>query len=319
MTIATTGVAESGVGEHAITEPFPGALRSAIAATGLSLDRLALRLATRGTPLSSATLSYWQSGRRRPESPRSLRALRALEAVLGVAPDELRSLLGPPRPRGMAAGKVPMAPMAALWEPGSAAADVLSAMSPPDDAALARISHHDRCVVDEDGTLRTLRTRQVLRANSDGVDRWVLLHDWGGGVRERPELDGLRNCHLGRITRHPERGVFAAEMLFEHPLTAGETVLIEYELHCAANVDAPPQRTGSHARRGRVPVRECLLEIDFPPGAIPSSCVHFRRPTGERGSARTMRLLPSPDGRVHAVGLDLPPCEFGIGWRYDRP
>lgn len=315
MTSATAGVAVRGGAPRDIAEPFPRALRSAIAATGLSLDGLARRLARRGTPLSSATLSYWQSGRRRPERPDSLRALRALEAVLGVAPGDLCSLLGPPRPRGRAAH---LAPPTALWEPGSAAAEVLSTMGSCDDAALARISHHDRCGIDEHGRLRSLHTRQLLRANESGVDRWVLVHEWGRTGRYRPELRGLRNCRPGRTVMHPGHGVLAAEILFDHPLATGETVLIEYELRAPEPAAAPPPRLGSHARRGRVPVRECLLEIDFPPQAIPTSCVHFRRPTGDRGTTRTEHLQPSPDGRVHALGLDLPPCEFGIGWRYDE-
>jgi len=81
-------------------EPFPRALRAAITASGLPLDRIRHRLELRGVSISVPTLSHWQSGRRRPERPESLRALAELEQLLSLPPLALRSLLGPPRPRG---------------------------------------------------------------------------------------------------------------------------------------------------------------------------------------------------------------------------
>ncbi|MDT8911229.1 transcriptional regulator [Amycolatopsis sp. PS_44_ISF1] len=80
--------------------PFAEALRAAIRARGLGLERIRYRLRGRGVSLSLATLSHWQSGRCRPERPESLLALGYLEDILGVPPGALRRLLGPPRSRG---------------------------------------------------------------------------------------------------------------------------------------------------------------------------------------------------------------------------
>ena len=82
------------------TGPFEEALRAAIAARGLSLERLRSRLAERGLHVGVATLSCWQNGHRRPERPESLRAVSALEEILGLPPEALVVLLGPRRPRG---------------------------------------------------------------------------------------------------------------------------------------------------------------------------------------------------------------------------
>ncbi|RJQ87087.1 transcriptional regulator [Amycolatopsis panacis] len=82
------------------TGPFAEALRTAIRVRGLGLERIRYRLRSRGTPISLATLSHWQSARCRPERPESLRALRSLEDILGVPDGALTRLLGPPRPRG---------------------------------------------------------------------------------------------------------------------------------------------------------------------------------------------------------------------------
>ncbi|MER6759018.1 MULTISPECIES: transcriptional regulator [Amycolatopsis] len=88
------------LGQLLETGPFAEALRAAIRARGLGLERIRYRLRGRGTTVSLATLSHWQSGRCRPERPESLRALRNLEQILGVPDGSLRRLLGPPRPRG---------------------------------------------------------------------------------------------------------------------------------------------------------------------------------------------------------------------------
>ncbi|OQO89593.1 hypothetical protein [Saccharomonospora piscinae] len=81
---------------------FADTLRSAIFTSGLSLDRIQVRLQERGVPVSVTALSYWQSGKRQPERQRSLHAVLALEQILDVPTGSLLSLLPPPRPRGIA-------------------------------------------------------------------------------------------------------------------------------------------------------------------------------------------------------------------------
>jgi transcriptional regulator with XRE-family HTH domain len=81
------------------TGPFAAALRAAIRARGLGLDRIRYRLRSRGVSISLATLSHWQSGRCRPERSESLVALAHIEEVLRVPPGSLTHLLGPPRSR----------------------------------------------------------------------------------------------------------------------------------------------------------------------------------------------------------------------------
>ena len=79
------------------SDGFADALRAAIVERGLSLDRLRYHLRARGHELSIATLSYWQSGRSRPERASSLTALGALEDILLVPEGSLLRLLPPTR------------------------------------------------------------------------------------------------------------------------------------------------------------------------------------------------------------------------------
>ena len=74
---------------------FAEALRHAIDQRGLGLERIRDRLNQRGVSISVATLSYWQSGRSRPERKASLAALPHLEAVLGEPPGSLLATLAP--------------------------------------------------------------------------------------------------------------------------------------------------------------------------------------------------------------------------------
>src|SRR5699024_12853008 len=55
---------------------------------------------TRRRPVSVATLSNWQSGRRLPGGEQSLGVAAALEELLGRSPASLADLVGGPRLRG---------------------------------------------------------------------------------------------------------------------------------------------------------------------------------------------------------------------------
>lgn len=177
-------------------------MRAAITASGLPLDRIRYRLKLRDVSVSVPTLSNWQSGRRRPERPESLRALAELENVLDLPPAALRSLLGPPRPRGRAAGPR-----------GS-------------DSRLIRLSHHDTVRVT--ATSQVTEVRQVLKARAHGPDRWIVVWDSSPAT-----IVPLRHCRLGRYAS--DSGVTVAELLFDKPLATGETTIIEYRVECVGN------------------------------------------------------------------------------------
>jgi transcriptional regulator with XRE-family HTH domain len=291
--------------------PFPDALRAAIKGSGLSLDRIQHRLQLRGVTISVATLSYWQSGRRRPERPESLDALRHLEAVLRVPPNALTALLGPPRPRGRRRHNGRLLPLDVLW--GSAnLGNLLARVNTSCDGILARISQHDRCEVNAQRQLHTVRVSQVLRAEQDGADRWVLVYDWEVTTKDAPQIIGLRNCRLGRIAVDHEAHILVAELLFDRPLATGETLIMEYQ------VVNPPSDHGntadSYFRRLRLPVRDYVVEIQFDPANVPLRCQQFSSPAGDVRMARRRNLTLSPTGEVHAVALGVGPGLFGIEW-----
>ncbi|HWE88930.1 MAG TPA: hypothetical protein VG317_05645 [Pseudonocardiaceae bacterium] len=293
--------------------PFAEALRAAIKGSGLSLDRIQHRLQLRGVTISVATLSYWQSGRRRPERPESLDALRHLEAVLRVPAHALTALLGPPRPRGRRRRAGTLLPIDALWGDEANVARLLDRIDTSCDTQLSRISQHDRCVVSVDRQLRSIQVSQVLRAEQDGVDRWIMVYDWDNITARAAELQALRNCHLGRVAVDLDDHIMVAELLFDRPLARGETLIMEHK------VVNPPEMRNSEAfyfRRFRLPVRDYLLEVQFDHQALPSRCHQFSSPDHDQRVGKRRNLTISPSGEVHAVGLSVGPGLFGIEWEW---
>jgi hypothetical protein len=293
-------------------DAFSIALRAAIRASGLSLDRIQYRLRSRGVSISVTALSYWQSGRRRPERPESLTALTHLEFVLGVAPGALTALLGPPRPRGRPQRTPPHPPIEALWSDRERVSSLLSRMNITSDTALSRISQHDRVEIAQDYGQRNVRVRQVLKAEQDGADRWVLVYDVGRPGNPFPEITPLQSCRIGRVARDEDAGLIVAELPFGRPLAKNETVIMEYELA----FPGPPYARGddSFSRKFRLPVRDYVVEIHFDPRALPTYCKQFAHGTGVGELHPSRNLVVEASGHTHAVALGFGPGTFGIRW-----
>ncbi|MGW6931494.1 hypothetical protein ACWGE0_15675 [Lentzea sp. NPDC054927] len=272
-----------------VTGPFADALRVAIQVRGLSLERLQHRLKVRGAPISVTALSYWQSGRRRPERPESLMALAHLEDVLGLPETALSRLLGPPRPRGRSRRRE------------------LSARAPWDGSGLVLTAQHDRVDVASCGGVRGVRSRQVMQATSAGVDRWILCQETGSA---QPALTAVRSCRVGRIARERTNGVLVAELLFDEPISPGGSIAIEYEL-----IYPHPTVEHTHFRRFGERVHDYVLEIKFPAESPPASCEQFA--SGPAGTEMFGGARPAPVdswGYAHAAALDFGPGLYGMRW-----
>ena len=289
------------------TGPFADALRTAIRDSGLSLDRVRERLWQRGVTVSPATLSYWQSGRSRPERSVSLQALSVLEEVLGLEAGALSALLEP-RPRGRRTEPERIA-VDALWPEQSASVQrALRRVDARWDTSLVRLSQHDRIEIDAQGGEPRVLVRQVLRATEDGPDRWVLLHHLDEHGRPLPQVRPIRGCRLGEVYTEPAGGLLAAELLFPRPLARGEAVLTEHMLLNAA----PCPQDGNYERRLRLPVREYVLELQFTPPALPTRCSWFWAPDGGTPIERPLDL--DEDHRALLVALDTGPGRHGAHW-----
>ncbi|MFJ5828303.1 hypothetical protein [Streptomyces sp. NPDC093089] len=294
-------------------DSFARALRAAIETSELGLSQLQLRLEEHGVRISLATLSYWQTGRSRPERPGSFLAVDQIEQILDLQPDSLRGLLGPRRPRGRCTDRERSAlPVGALWPERDAVEAAVRDLDLRWDDALERISLHDRLIIGPDRREESFRTRQVLRARRSGPDRCVHIYRLDEPHLPPPEIRPLRGCRPGRVAAHPGTGLLTAELLFDQPLALGETVIVEFELR---HRERRPLAT-HWERKIRVPVRQYDLEIEFAPPALPAAFEHYVAP-GTNGSERSCPPVALDAAhRVHAVALDLDPCRYGMRWSW---
>ncbi|GAA4437294.1 hypothetical protein GCM10023148_44040 [Actinokineospora soli] len=285
---------------------FPAALRAAIERRGISLDRLRERLRVMGTPVSTATLSYWQSGRTQPERSVSLAALGNIEHIVGVPPGALATLLDPPKPRGRARTRQTV--LGTEFFPDVAPLErLLAGFDLSQDAHLTRLSGHDRIRVDAGRGVDRRISRQVLRAEADDIDRLVVI-DQMDLPCSRPRLRAVRNCALGRVEVDLAAGLVAAELLFSRPLARNETILIEHSLEFPS-----PAPSSHYERRCRTPVREYLVEVRFDPRRLPERVVHYWELDGVE------KTKPAPldeDDTAHAVVLDFGPGRSGLRWSW---
>lgn len=290
------------------TGPFAEALRVAIRESGLSLSRIRDRLGERGVLLSPATLSYWQSGRSQPARRDSLAALRALEQVLGLGTGALSLLLAPPRPRSRRA-RGESGAIGTMWPPDSVDR-ALRRVDTRWEASLRRLSLHERLEMDAAGRTSRIWVRQVLRATTDGPDRWTLFHHRVGPGHPLPLVQPLRGCRVGAVHTDPGAELLAAELLLPRPLARGEAVVTEYALV----EQSPGPMTGHHRRRLRSPVREYVLEVEFAAHTVPSRSTHLWTPDGDGAEAVERRLDVDDDHRIVLVAPDTGPGLHTVRW-----
>ncbi|MGA5819061.1 hypothetical protein ACPC54_14525 [Kitasatospora sp. NPDC094028] len=295
------------------TGPFHLALRTAIAARGLTLHRVRRHLALRGVNVGLTSLSYWQQGRRRPERPESLRAVAALEDVLDLPEHSLTRLLGPRRAAADPVGP-PVRPYRDLIAPATAVDDLLATISGPRDTGLHTVTHIERIRIGPDRRLTRRDSQHALRAHRDGIDRYLALYQ--GDPGSDIGLVGVRaeeNCRPGRIRRDRAHHLLAAELLLDRRLRAGDTHLLGYGFD-----DAPaPEPSGEYVRGFNSGAGQYVLQVTFHPAALPVRCQRFALHSPGEAPYETEELTLDGHHCVHLVATALRPCLLGIRWDWE--
>jgi transcriptional regulator with XRE-family HTH domain len=278
--------------------PFDVALRRAVAARGLTLDRLAERLAASGTPVSVSTLSNWQRGRTIPATPASRRAVVQLERVLGLTTGVLTGALDPYR-----AGDRRLPTRAGLSQP---AAMRLRAGFGLADPGLVTVRLDDDVLL-EPGRME-VETRITVRAERSGVDRFVAMEHPDAGSEPRIEVGP--SCRLGDVRRDEAAGLYAVELLFDAPLTRGELYPVVYK----ATTSRESTGDGYHGTWLKPGLSYYGVNVEFDPELRPSQVYRVWRTSANVPHKRVsdLRLIY---GRLVHLWLTDPPAGFhGIRW-----
>ncbi len=284
--------------------PFSRALSLAIDRSGLGLARLRDRLAGAGVPVSTTTLSYWRTGRTRPERPDSLRAVAVLEDVLGVPARALTELLARP---GHPGAPDPVR-WERLWGPRNGVLPALRSFDAAEETSLVAVSLHEELHVGADRSLTRLRVREVVRAVEEPVQAKVVVLR-GCVPGHPPRLVSTRYCRPVRTEVLPEPGFVLSELVPSRSLAVGETAILEYEF---AYTDGVPDT--SYDRRFRHPVAEHLLEVHF--AGLPATC-HGYRLDSPGGPERGVTEVPlSPASPAHLFTSGGGPGIRGMRWSW---
>ncbi|WP_066945590.1 hypothetical protein [Microtetraspora fusca] len=280
---------------------FHVALRTAVEARGLTLERLRHRLEERGLRVGVSSLSYWQSGLRRPERPESIKAVAALEEILALPPTSLTSLLRPRR-RGPA-------PYAAIMRQAAALGRLLEELGAVvDDRRLHIAGMYESVRVGPDRGILRRETSQVVQAHEERADRYIMIYraDPQCDV-ERVEITALEDCRIGRIRRDAATCLVVAELLFDRALRTGETHVLRYEL-----TDPSGGEAREYERGFRFPAGHYTLRVGFHPAALPVRLRRYARRAA--GDESVEELTLNSHHSAHLTASSLQPGVVGIGW-----
>ncbi|MFF3347946.1 hypothetical protein [Streptomyces sp. NPDC002779] len=289
--------------------PFHVALRAAIAARGLPLQRVQHHLSRYGVKVGVTSLSYWQQGARRPQRPESLRAVRALEEILQLPEESLIRLLA--EGDEPAAGRPAVRSYRSLVEADGVLAGLLAELDAPVDGGLHTLGLHERVRIGARRELAGREAHHIVRAHRDGVDRCTAVyHGDPGCTPDLMRVQALENCRTGRVRYHHDTGVLVAELLFDTRLRSGDTFLFRYGVE-----DGTAGVSHEYARGFGLPGGQYALQIRFDEHCPPVRCHRFAQHSAAAPRSGRQELPLSP--RHHSVHLVEPRLRtgiVGIGW-----
>ncbi|MEV2256298.1 hypothetical protein AB0I94_38110 [Streptomyces sp. NPDC050147] len=295
------------------TGPFHVALRAAIAARRLPLQRVRHHLARQGVNVGVTSLSYWQQGARRPQRTESLRAVRALEEILDLPEESLIRLLAKPSERPDCERPAARS-YRSLLDASDVLQELITELGSPLDGGLHTIGHHERVRIGGRRELLGRDSQHVVRAHRDAVDRYLAIyHGDPGCVPERVAVHALENCRPGRVRWHHETGVLVAELLFDTRLRAGDTHLFRYGFEDGTAGTATEYFRGFTFAGGQY-----ALQVRFDEGALPVRCHRFTQHSAAapRGGRQELTLSGSHRS-VHVVEPQVRAGIVGIAWDWE--
>ncbi|MER6436337.1 MULTISPECIES: hypothetical protein [unclassified Streptomyces] len=293
--------------------PFHIALRAAITARGLPLQRVQHHLSRYGVKVGVTSLSYWQQGARRPQRPESLRAVRALEEILQLPDESLIRLLTRADERSEAQRPGGRS-YRSLVEASGVLEELLTELESTLDGGLHTIGHHERVRIGAHRELLARESQHIVRAHRDGVDRYVAIHHGDPGCApDRTRVRALENCRTGRVRWHGDTGVLVAELLFDTRLRAGDTFLFRYAFE-----DGTAGASSEYVRGFSFAGGQYALQVGFAEGALPVRCHRFTQHSA--AAPRSGRQELPLSGRHRSVHLVEPRVRsgiVGIGWDWE--
>lgn len=271
---------------------FSTELRDAIERRGLGLQRLAARLQERGTSVSVATLSYWQSGRSQPERATSLQTLANLEEILEVPEGHLSSLVSsrPSRSRLWRTSE-------GLSRAGEFIPDwqFLKARVGGGVGQFKVLSMDDAMFVGPHRYATHQMQRITVRAEIDGAQRYPMFYVQDVLGARPPDAEVLEGAELSRV-KHPNPRILLADVVLDEPLRRGETATV------VTRVEMNEPVTVTHGRREPEMVSQVTVRAHFHPDALPANAWQV---TTAGGQEQETHVRLRANHQLHQVSTNL--------------
>ena len=290
-------------------EDFSSALRAAVESSGKSLASLVVELADRGHVVTAATLSYWQSGRRRPGRHRSADVVRALEEILGTDSGGLLQHLTGPRVRGRGVRERAMGSSADPY--AGRMLSMLNKLGQGLDTGFNIISLYERIVLDSTGAPREEHLHQVIRAQRDYLDAVFMGQVDVEGTDGPGTVSALSVGSVGGYEVDREMRLMAVRIDLPAPLRQGDVFMLDF------SVSYPPGGGRKHGQVRAVTrtIREHVMEVEFAPDFLPAKVDGFLVQDEDYEHLEALaRPVPVNDGIAQRVLLDVPPGDSGLRW-----
>ncbi|MEV4737053.1 MULTISPECIES: hypothetical protein [unclassified Microbacterium] len=252
------------------------------------------------------TLSYWRSGRRRPEGVQSLAALADIEVILDLRAGALTGLLGATNRTGpVGPNRFPLDEL----EVERAVMDAFTAMGAEYPDTSRELTTHSITDVDEHGNVARSETRSIVQSTVGTVTAIPFLQLTPGESTPAPLINAISGGRIAQRYSHPSGEVHGVLFELESPLAAPDTTIVEWSVELPPGY--PPQRDSGHAVAMKC--RELLVWTRFHPDAVPDTVEErVDTPAGVVSSPLDLGGRTS----VHQVRRAFGPGALGIAWSY---
>lgn len=287
-----------------VPSAFGEALAGALRERGMTLKELQHRLAHRGVQLSVATLSYWSSGRSLPRRADSMRAVGLIEQELHLPEESLAGLLTtrPSDVRQAFAGQPWVDEVAAILEDFG-----LSIPGP-----VTTVMQHDVVIVDDPPGTERERTRQLVRANVDGVQNIPSIHLGNLNGDVVPRVSAPHGVTISRTRDLESLPGQVAELVLPRPLPRGATAWIGHEVLWPRSPSDPCRQERTLGRAADLLVQEVVFT-----GSRPRAAGHAFHPAGKGAVAEVVEMDPRQSRLCH-ITRPAAPGRHTMLWCWDH-
>lgn len=279
---------------------FSEALTEALRTSGLPLSRIQARLEALGTPVTVATLSYWQSGRSLPLRKNSLRALGNIETIVGLPAGSLRDLLPRTRPTTTHI-------LGRQYE-SSFLARALKELdlehNPPAELMNIGLTVH----VGPDRHIMWSRIHRTVRSHAAELQRLpiVLL----SCTNPAPRVAEAQGFHIGREFRDNSIGVMIAEMVLDPAVGYGQLAHLDADIEWGRG---GPEVCGYDWALPQS-AHEFHLTVEFEGEAPERATAYGLAEVNPTDEELFRHDVPVTDGRVEMHLTDPGVGIFGLNW-----